>query len=143
MKISINKLSLITIICVFFIACTHYDSNYEPKFKVSEETIKLNINKIIAVEEIHIEGNKIRVADSLNILLNVQLVNPKKLNKNKDYVKFIQKKVANKIKNLLRDPYQFKQYDMIFIQRDTVKGIVGKITTEKALNKNSFRLSNL
>ena len=149
----IYKLKILIFCPFFFLACNNPKSNpdsnqefspkFEPKFKVNNQFVNVEIQKIIKTKGLFIEGYKTRVDDTLDIFLTVQLINVQILPKNNDSLVAIQKKVASKIKNLLKNPLQFKAYDVIIIQRDTVKKLLGTMTSEKGLSHNRFNASDL
>jgi len=138
------------IFCPFlFLACNNpkfepeSGPQFEPIFKVNNQLVNLEIQKLIKTKSLFIEGYKTRVDDTLDIFLTVQLINVEILPKNNDSLVAIQKKVASKIKNLLENPLQFKAYDVVIIQKDTVKNLLGKMTSEEGLSHNRFNVSDL
>lgn len=140
----------ILIFCPFlFLACNNpklnseFSPKFEPIFKVNNQFVNVEIQKLIKTKSLFIEGYKTRVDDTLDIFLTVQLINVEILPKNNDSLVAIQKKVASKIKNLLENPLQFKAYDVVIIQRDTVKNLLGTMTSEEGLSHNRFNASDL
>lgn len=126
---------------LLFSAC--HDYVFEPKFKDNKNIILSEIQKITKTEKVWIEGYKIPVHDTLDISLNVQLINAKEIPNNKDSIISIQKRVATKLKYSLKNPSQFKIYRVIFIQRDTIKGNFGKIKSENGLYSHYFYANSL
>ena len=144
-----NKLKILIFCPFLFLACdnpklnSEFSPQFEPIFKVNNQFVNIEIQKIIKTKSLFIEGYKTRVDDTLDIFLTVQLINVEILPKNNDSLVAIQKKVASKIKNLLENPLQFKAYDVVIIQRDTVKSLVGTMTSEEGLSHNRFNASDL
>jgi hypothetical protein len=116
---------------------------FEPKFKISKKIILSDIQKITKTQQVWIEGYKTPVDDTLDISLNVQLINAREIPQNKDSIISIQKRVASKLKYSLKNPSQFKTYRIIFIQRDTIKGNFGTITSENGLYDHNFYANSL
>ncbi|WP_394757874.1 hypothetical protein [Flavobacterium sp.] len=143
MKKSIYNMILIFLSVILLTACENYNPIFKPRFKVSNDLVYSKIQKIIKVKDIHIEGYKIRVDDTIHISLIIRLINPIKLPKNEDSLKLTQKDVAKETKSLLKNPLQFKIYNIIFIQRDTVKGIMGRVTSERSLTHQEFSVKEL
>jgi hypothetical protein len=147
------KLKIIIFCPFLFLACNNpklnsefnseFSPKFEPIFKVNNQFVNVEIQKLIKTKSLFIEGYKTRVDDTLDIFLTVQLINVEILPKNNDSLVAIQKKVASKIKNLLKNPLQFKAYDVVIIQRDTVKSLVGTMTSEEGLSHNRFNASDL
>ncbi len=148
-----NKLKILIFCTFLFLACDNskfnpklnpeFSPKFEPIFKVNNQFVNVEIQKLIKTKSLFIEGYKTRVDDTLDIFLTVQLINVEILPKNNDSLVEIQKKVARKIKNLLKDPLQFKAYDVVIIKRDTVKNLLGTMTSEEGLSHNRFNASDL
>jgi hypothetical protein len=144
MKIT-NKLKILIFCNFLFLDCDNskFNPKFEPRFKVNNQIVNVEIQKLIKTKSLFIEGYKTRVDDSLDIFLTVQLINVEILPANNDSLVKIQKKVARKIKNLLKDPLQFKAYEVFIINRDTVKNLLGTITSEEGISHNRFNASDL
>jgi len=136
MTVTTHRLTLLLLYTIISTSCRN--PIFEPQFKVSKDSIYATIYKIVETESIFIEGHKIPVDDTLDISLSVQLINAQKLPVDNDSLIDVQKKVASKVKSLLKNRFQYKAYDIIFLQRDTVKGISGTMTSEKGLYPKRF-----
>jgi len=119
-----------------------YDPVLEPKFNSDKKTVCLDIKKIVNTEDVWMEGYNSFVVDSLTSL-NVQLINPIDFSKNEDSIFATQQKVAKALKKMLVNPQQFKEYNIIFIKRDTVKKNFTIVTSEVALSSYTFKGADL
>jgi hypothetical protein len=100
--------------------------------------VNRELNKIIPSETITIEGISQKHDDTLIVSLTVHLINAK-LPADQDSIINIQKQIANKLRNLLIDPNQFKSYNVWFMYQ---KGDWAK--SEKGpLYSHSFNLNDL
>lgn len=89
----------ILIFCPFlFLACdnpkpnSEFSPKFEPIFKVNNQFVNVEIQKLIKTKSLFIEGYKTRVDDTLDIFLTVQLINVEILPKNNDSLVAIQKR---------------------------------------------------
>jgi len=119
-----------------------HDPVVKPEFSVSKETVYSEIKNLAKTEVVWMEGYSFLI-DTLNTSLNVQLINPKELPANKDSIIATQKRVASRLKSFLKDGKQFKEYNIIFIRRDTVRRSSGTLTSEEALFDYTFKESDL
>ncbi|HEX8333881.1 MAG TPA: hypothetical protein VF622_14775 [Segetibacter sp.] len=100
----------LVLVTMMWLGCT--DHTFPPKFKVTKESIIADIQNIIKAERIHIEGYKIPIDDSVSLWLTVGIINPRNLPKDHALVMDMRKRIAVIVKNALKDPYQFKVYDI-------------------------------
>lgn len=135
------KLILLLSFTILLTACK--DSKFVPQFKVSKDSIYADLQNIIKTESIFIEGYKAPVDDTFHKFLTVQLINARKLPKDNDAAMVIQKKVAIKVKNFLKNRFQFKEYYIVFVQRDTTRTILGTTTKEEGHFDKRFNVDDL
>jgi hypothetical protein len=122
---------------VFFllggVGCT--DHTFPPQFKVPKESIIADIQKIISAETIQIDGFKIPREDTVLLWLNVGIINPKNLPEDHYSVMSMRKRIAVIVKNALKDPKQFKVYDVAisFSKNSNKKGMIQAVNEEMLL----------
>ena len=117
--------------------------SYDPEYKVDKETVRSEIHKIIDIKDFCIKGYKIPIDDTLDVYVAIQLINANNLPANNDSLMQLQKRVASKVKSLLKRTFQYRSYDVIFLRRDTIKGILGKVTSEEGLYPKRFYVRDL
>lgn len=124
---SFQRFNLFLIVLCAFTTFSCRSPYYEPIFKVPLDTVKSDIQKIIRTEDISIEGHNTPMDDKFITSLGIQLINPQNvnvlpdsLNVPPDSLKNIQKKVARKIKDRLKNPLQYQEYWLIFIKKDAL-----------------------
>jgi hypothetical protein len=100
----------LVLVTIMWSACT--DHTFPPEFKVTKESIIADIQKIISAETIHIEGFKTPQNDTVSLWLSVGIINPRNLPKDHDLLMDMRKRIAVLVKDALKDPNQFKIYDI-------------------------------
>jgi hypothetical protein len=124
-----------------WLGCNDY--TYPPQFKIPKESIIADIQKMISAETIHIEGYMMPIGDSVSLLLNVGINNPKNLLTD-DALLDMQKRIAVLVKNALKDPNQFKVYDIgIMKSKVTSENFWSKTIEAESMSGGQFDVDDL
>jgi hypothetical protein len=118
---------------MFWSACA--DHSFPPQFKASKESIIADIQKLISADDIRIDGFEIPWEDTVLLWLNVGIINPKNLPEDHDSVINMRKRVAVLVKKALKDPGQFKVYDISisYSKNSNEKGVIKTVKQEMLL----------
>jgi hypothetical protein len=134
--------TVLVLVAMLWLACT--DRTFPPNFKVPKEAIIADIQKIITAETIQIDGFKIPQEGTALLWLNVAIINPKNLPQDHDSVMNMRKRIAVMVKNALKDPKQFKVYDIALSYRKRLKENAGVQTVnEEVLFYDQFDVEDL
>lgn len=142
---TISYLQFIFILCTCLLAfsCQGLVDSIEPQFTVSQEDAVREVNTIIKLEDIHIEGHTMHIDDHSYPTMFVQLINPQDIPEDSLEAFSIQKKVAAKLKSSLKNSSQFTVYYIVFLQKYSEKVLMFDVKTKNGFYPNNFNAENL
>jgi len=97
---------------VYVISCSPV---YPPRFKVDEDSVFAEMNRIARSEGIEIQGIRQKLADTLILGLTIHLTNVEKLPADSNSMVDLQKIIAQKLRAFLKDTDQYNSFNVYFM----------------------------
>lgn len=117
-------ISLVLLMPLIIASCTLTTTKTkDPLFSKSTDSLQVDLNKIVSCEAINLDGEEISTNGTASTELEIDITNGRNIPSGENQMKDLEKQIAVKVKQALRDRNEYNTYKVLFVTKKENAGI--------------------